>query len=637
VAGELRMMKTALGPLALLMLAACSGEVGGGPAQPQGTGAAASTGATGAGAGAGGAGPSAGGAAGTAPGAGGSTMTSGGTAGAPPTGGAGPGTGGTTQATGGTAGTGVEPLPTPCADQAAIQPGRAPLRRLTKFEYNNTVRDLLGDDTNPAFAFPSELTGNGFGNDADAQPVSSVLADQYAKVAEGVAARATGTPQKLALLNACASSVTTANQQACARTIIESFLPKAYRRPLAAGEANAHVALFDTLVAGSTFASAIAGVLEAVLQSPEFLYKVEFGTPDTANPSLKRPTGHEMATRLSYFFWGTQPDAALTAAAASGELGTAAGVLAQAQRLLADPKTRGTVRHFFDNLLPISALTDLARDTQQYPTFSSAIGALMQTETRTFLDYVIFEGPGTWPSVLTAPYTFVNQQLATYYGMTGVTGTEFRKVDLDTTKRLGLLTQGAVMTGLTPTNFTNPVQRGGFLVNHIMCRGVEVPTDPAVLELVKQPDPYSAPTGRERYTIHSQNPVCAGCHAQLDPLGFGLENYDAVGLYRATENMVTIDASGAVPDMVGGEFTNPIEMVQRLAANEEVQACFASEWLDFAYGQSLTEHRPDDVCTRESLYAEFRKSGYNVKQLLLDLTQTDGFLYLGRQDLGPEQ
>jgi hypothetical protein len=374
-------------------------------------------------------------------------------------------------------------------------------------------------------------------------------------------------------------------------------------------------------------------VLEAALQAPDFLYRVEFGVADSVNPALKRPTGPEMATRLSYLVLGSQPDAALTAATSTGELLTNAGVLAQAQRLVAEPKAREVVTFFFRNLLPYySETTSIARTPATFPTYTSAIGALMRTETSTFLEKEVFEGVGTWSGMLTAPYTYVNATLAAYYGIPGVVGEAFQKVNTDPTQRLGLLTQGAIMVGTTVTDFTNPVRRGGFIINELMCRHIELPTDPAVLEQVKPPDPYSAPTGRERYTQHKADPLCAGCHAQLDPLGFSLENYDAVGLYRATENGVMIDPSGGVPDMPEGEVSGPIELAQKLAANEEVQNCFASKWLDFAYGQTLHADHAADQCSREQLAASFRASGFNVKQLLVDLTQTDGFLYLGVQE-----
>jgi hypothetical protein len=176
------------------------------------------------------------------------------------------------------------------------------------------------------------------------------------------------------------------------------------------------------------------------------------------------------------------------------------------------------------------------------------------------------------------------------------------------------------------------VLRGAFLVRNIMCREIELPDDPSILAQATTPDPYSGKTARERFTQHSADPICAGCHAQLDPIGLALENYDAVGLYRTTENDVPINASGEVPDMPGGTVNGPIELVQKLAINEEVQNCFPQKWLDYAYGQSLHTTAQADQCTREQLAAAFRASGFNVKQMLVDLTQTDGFLYLGSQE-----
>jgi hypothetical protein len=571
------------------------------------------------------------------------------------------GNAGSTAATGGTGGTGA---PAQCADQAAITPGRAPLRRLTIPEYNNTVRDVIGETSNPAFAFPAETLGNGFGNDALQQWVTPGLASEYIKAAEAIAQRVTSSSATLSQLLPCASQVSTGNAASCARTFIDSWVPKAYRRPLLASEVDELVALFDdvqTIVAEDTtatvearFASGIGAIIEAALVTPDFLYKPEFGSADAANPGVMRPTGPEMATRLSYLFRATVPDDELTRAAQAGELATSEGVRAQAERLVNEPAAREVVSYFFENIVPTKEINDTPRDAKQYPMWSSAVGVLMQQETATFLDYEIFDpaGSGTWPGILTAPYTFVNQALASYYGMPAVTGDTFRRVDVDTTQRLGYLTQGGVMAGLTHSNHTNPVTRGAYIVNQLMCRGIQLPSNIVVMP----PDPYSAPTTRERFSLHSASPSCAGCHAQLDPLGFALENFDAVGLYRATENGVTIDASGEVPDMPGGDFGTcasgiacagkedgtryqtacngscATELVRRLATNTEVMACFPQRWLDYAYGQSLLASDPDDVCNREALTQSFVTAGYNVKKMLVELTQTDGFLYLGARE-----
>lgn len=502
---------------------------------------------------------------------------------------------------------------------------RASLRRLTRFEYNNTVRDLLGDDTRPGNAFPSEELGNGFGNDANAQPVSSLLAEQYNTVAEDVALRATATPEKLGVLATCAASITTTTdattEAACAESLLEDLATRAYRRPLAPGELEGLLELREAIRAEADFATSVAAVIEAILQSPDFLYRIERGT--VGEDGRLRPTDHEMATRLSYLLWGTMPDAELFAAADAGELATAEGVRAHAERMLDDERSRPVVRFFFDNLLPISGLAYLERDPALFPTYSGSIGALMREETQRFLEHEIFEGTGTWPGALTAPYTFVNQPLAEFYGIPGVEGDEFRQVYLDTRQRLGLLTQAGVVAGTIHSNSTNPVTRGAFIVRNLMCSTIPLP--PAELaEEVKPPDPDSGATARERYAQHSEDPVCAGCHSLMDPVGLAFENFDPVGLWRDTENGVTIDASGSVPGLPGTA-AGPAELVAMIAWAEQTQDCFVERWSDFAYGRTRAA---EDQCTQTRLEEEFTAAGYDVRTLLLALTQTDDFLYL---------
>jgi len=508
----------------------------------------------------------------------------------------------------------------------SIMSGRAPLRRLTRFEYNNTAQDLLGDTTSPGSMLPAEEIGNGFGNDADQLSVSSLLAQEYDSIAEAMAGRATASPAMLGKLAPCGSSVTASTESTCARSIIEAFVPRAYRRPLVAGESDDVYALYTTLRAQNPFATAVAGVLEAVLQSPDFLYRIEWGVPDPAGNSqnLLRPSGYEMATRLSYLYWSTTPDDTLWAAAGTGQLLTKDGVMAQATRLLNDQRSHAVVAFFFDSLLPINGLTDLARDATVYPNFTATIGSLMHQETQRFLEYVIYEGAGDWVTALTAPFTFVNKDLAAYYGMSGVTSSTFQMVPTDPTKRVGFLTQGALMTGSTPSNNTNPVIRGNFVQGKLLCHLIPLPTGD-ILAQVKPPDPYSANTARERYTIHSQNPVCHTCHSQMDPIGFALENFDPVGTWRDTENGETIDASGSVPGVDDQPVNGPVALVQKIASADTAKTCFADHWIEFGYGRTLDD---SDMCTKANLEDAFKKSGYNVKQLLLALSQTDSFLYL---------
>ena len=522
-------------------------------------------------------------------------------------------------------GAATTPVASTSACAKASAPSRSPLRRLTRFEFNNSVRDLLGDETSPARAFPSEEIGNGFGNDADTQSVSSLLAEQYSKVSEAIATRATETPAALAKLDPCTMALTAANEASCARSILDRLSVRAYRRPVLPAESEALLALFSAARAEAEFGVALATPIEAILQSPDFLYRLELGQPDGSG--RLRPSGTEMATRLSFLFWGTLPDESLQAAAQRGELSSAEGVLMHARRMLDDPRARAVTRFFFDNLLPIASLPQLVRDPMLYPDWSPEIGALMHRETETFIEHEIFSGSGTWPGILTAPYTFVNDALAEFYGMPAVQGATFQKVATDPSQRLGLLTQGALMAGTTTSNFTNPVLRGAFVARHLMCRPLRLPSDPNILAMVKPPDPYSGKTARERYSAHSRDAVCATCHQQMDPIGLTFESFDAIGQFRTTENGVTIDTSGGLP---GTPITvqDALELVQAVAAEEETQACFVSHWLDFAYGRTLKQSDASDACLKEQVLSSFKASGYNVKQLLLDLTQTEAFLFL---------
>jgi hypothetical protein len=230
----------------------------------------------------------------------------------------------------------------------------------------------------------------------------------------------------------------------------------------------------------------------------------------------------------------------------------------------------------------------------------------------------------------------VNEALFKYYGPsafapgTNVQGTSLQKVELNTAQRLGLLTLGGITAGGTTSNRTNPVLRGTFILNKLMCFHIELPVGLAV----SPPEPYSGKTARERFSKHSADGACTSCHSLIDPVGFAFENYDAVGLYRETERWTDemtkvvydtpIDASGAVPG-VSGTAKNGVELVRLLANSDRIGPCFASHWMQFAYGRSI--HASADACNVQSVQTAFKGAGFNIKELLLALTQTDAFLY----------
>jgi len=494
-----------------------------------------------------------------------------------------------------------------------------PLRRLTRFEYNNTVRHLAKVMDAPANNFPPEDIGSGFGTDASKQSVGDVLVEKYLTTAKNMAAALTA-PARAAELAPCAVAPAAADEAACVRTVIDTFVPKAFRHPLEPDDADGLAQLFQGVRSGgSSFQSSLAAVLEAVFQSPEFLYRPELGKPVADRPDLLRPTDYEMASRLSYLFYGSMPDEALLAAAAAGQLSTNEGVRAQAERMLADDKARDVLRYFFDTLLPIQALGTLTR-SDGYGGFTQEIGSLMRQETQTFLQDLTLNG-GTWPQAFTAPYTFANAKLATYYGIPNVTGDTFQKVMLDGQKRAGLMTQAGILSGPIHSDPNNPVVRGSFVLNKLMCIKISLP--PPSFGTITPPDPGKGGTARDRYTAHSAEPKCASCHTLLDPIGFALENFSSVGQWQDTENGKTIDVTVTSPQL--GSFSGAVELGKKLAESADVQTCFATNWANYVYGRATEEQ---DACTMAQLQEQFKAKGYNIKELLLGLSQTDTFLYL---------
>jgi hypothetical protein len=330
-----------------------------------------------------------------------------------------------------------------------------------------------------------------------------------------------------------------------------------------------------------------------------------------------------MATRLSYLLWGSMPDDPLLDKAMAGGLDSKEQVLATAKLMLEDPKAHDVVRYFTSTLYGIAGLDALDRSTELFPTYTRSLGPLFRQETERFIDQVVWEGAGDFATLFNASYTFVNGPLAAFYGLQGVSGDAFQRVERDPTKRLGLLSHASVLASTTPGSRNNPVVRGKFIYEEVFCG--HVPSPPVGLN-VKEPPADPTRTTRERFSAHREMEPCKTCHAMLDPIGFGLENFDGVGLWREMENGKPIDASGELPGVdVAGPFNGPAELAKKVASSADARNCFADRWLAFAYGRVLSD---GDACTRAQLENAFSESGGNVKALLLAATQTDAFLYL---------
>jgi Protein of unknown function (DUF1592)/Protein of unknown function (DUF1588)/Protein of unknown function (DUF1587)/Protein of unknown function (DUF1595)/Protein of unknown function (DUF1585) len=529
------------------------------------------------------------------------------------------GVAGMTSASAGSSGVGVGGQPAvTCVGPA---PGAAPIRRLTRFELNNTLRDLLGDTTKAGDQLPPELKGNGFSNDAASLSTSRVLVDAYRAIADELASTATKDAAALAKLSSC--DVAALGEEACAHAFVSDFGKKAFRRPLSDAESAALYGVYVAGKEGATHAAGLKAVIEMALQSPQFLYRVETGVAVPGKP-VWRPTSSEMATRLSYLLWGSTPDPGLLDLAAQHQLDTAEQVKAEAEQMLQDSRARDVLRYFTDTLYGIGGLDGLERNAEAFPTFNASLGPLFRQETERFIEDVVWNGAGDFATLFNAPYTFVNGPLAAFYGLPGITGDAFQRVERDPARRLGLLTHASVLSSTTPGSRNNPVVRGKFIFEEILCGNV--PSPPVGLN-VKEPPADPTRTTRERFTAHREMEPCKSCHVMLDPIGFGLENFDGVGLWRDTENGKPVDASGELPQNVdiAGAFLGPAELAKKIAGSQDAQRCFADKWQSFAYGRVPGD---DDACSKSQLENAFREANGNVKALLLAATQTDAFLYL---------
>lgn len=492
-----------------------------------------------------------------------------------------------------------------------------PLRRLSPFEYDNTVRDLLGVTTRPATSAFGAPAGS------EQEPASASDVELYHELAHDLALELTRDTSRLARVIGCADTFTP--EVECRARLIDELVPQLFRAPLPSDVREPMDAAFDNgAELGGTFASGARAVLELALQSPEFLYRVERGEPaPEVGPSVGRPSSYEMAARLSYFLRGGPPDPELRAAAAADQLKTKAQIKKQARRLVADEDARQVLAHFHLNHLGL-----LQPDWAKQPQLGAELAELMTQEVAAFVAYVAFAGSGDLRGLLTEPVAWVNGPLAAHYGMRGVAGTEFRPV-AEPAQRAGLLTLGAFLSGRALAQGSNPAARGAGVRRALFC--TVLPGHPGN---GPQAPPPAGVTTRDRFLLAgNSSPTCAACHRLTDPIGFAFEHYDGLGRFRETEAGAPIDTTGEIVGSdVQGPFDGAVELGSRLAASVDVHACYADKWLSFAYGRDQLE---EDRCSREALHTAFRDANGNIVELLVAVTQTDGFLYRPLSEVAP--
>lgn len=504
---------------------------------------------------------------------------------------------------------------------AELKPGTSPMRRLTHIEYNNTVADLLGDTTAPATGFSADVAQNGFTNNAAALTVSPALAEQYMAAAEALSKNAT---KNLPTLMGCDATAPTPGEAACVQQFIADFGERAWRRPLRTEEAARLFGVFSKARATLALDVSVQLVVQVMLEAPQFLYLLE--PTDPAQPaavgSVLSLDSWQVASRLSYFLLGSMPDAALRAEAEKGALVRPEQVATQARRLLTLPRARDRIGLFFTEWLQLRNIDRIEKDATLFPGYSLALGPLLREQVQRFVTSVILDNAGTTTDLLTAPYTFMSPELAPLYGVTPPAASGFTRVELDPAKRAGLLTHVGIMATLAHANQTDPVHRGKFVRERLLCQSVPPPPQNANIT-----PPAVAPgaTTRERFTQHRASPACASCHTLMDPIGLGFEHYDALGQWRDTDNGLPVDATGEVKGSdVEGAFDGAVALSQKLAQSEQVKDCFVQTWFRFAQGRSIGEA---DSANLAALNREFAAHSFQVSELLVSMTQTKSFLF----------
>jgi hypothetical protein len=500
-----------------------------------------------------------------------------------------------------------------CAKPA---PGAAPLRRLSNAEYRNTVQDLLVDVSGigPALAvaskdFVQEAESLGFRNNVDFLGVSSLIAQGYMDSAESLAKLAAGTPKVLGCTTADA---------ACARQFVEAFGKRAFRRPLSHDEVARYTALYDKAAAkGYDFETGVEWIVFSMLQSTQFLYRVELGA---AKGSDYAPSQYETANRLSYLIWQSMPDEALFDAADEGALADKKQIEAQARRMLQDPKATRLLE-YFDQWLDTDRLSALDRDANVYPDMPANLPELLQNETHELVRYLLESPTGSLSELLSAPYTFVNGDLARHYGVTGPTGAAYERVFMP--GRSGILTQGMLLAHDKPTR-SSIVRRGLKIRLDLLCDRVPAPPNDVQLNLEALGDGL---TQRERLEQHRTAPSCAGCHTLMDPIGVVFEGFDAMGRARSEdESGEAVDTSSAITATrdLNGPVADAAALGQALANSQQVRDCYVTQSFRFFYGRDYTSA---DQCSMAELSIAFRDSKQSLSELIVALTQTDQFLY----------
>ena len=508
------------------------------------------------------------------------------------------------------------------SDAGQKNPGRVTLRRLNREEYRNTIRDLLAVDFS-AEDFPSDETAYGFDTIADVLTIQPLLMERYLAAADGIVGKLLAggktSPPGEGYRRFFMQMPEPGSEGKVARELLSSFVPRAYRRPVPASEIERLGKLVDGAFAEKApFTEAMGVAVQAVLCSPNFLFRWELD-PDALKPgSVRNLNDWEVAARMSYFLWSSMPDPHLTELASKGELLKGDTLRREVTRMLADWRAQAFVRNFSSQWLQIRAVDEVEIDEAKFPKFSAKLREAMKEETNRFFGAIVREDRGIF-ELLDADFTFVNQQLAEHYGLAGVKGSEFRRVKIPPgSPRGGVLGQGSVLLATSMPTRTSPVVRGKWVLEQML--GTPPPPPPANVPPLEETKVDKDASLRVRLEQHRANPDCAVCHAKIDPVGFTLENFDAIGSWREQEGNNRIDASGNFAD---GAKVNGVAGLKKYLKGEKFARAFAQKMMTYALGRGI--ERPDKSAI-DAVCRQTAAAGYRMSALITAIVTSDPFL-----------
>ena len=489
-------------------------------------------------------------------------------------------------------------------------PGPRVLRRLTQAQLNATLQDLFRDPTVPQATFFADSPVLGFTADANALVVQDLTAQQLMDFGDQVATWVDTHPTSVA---ACTTTDTT-----CVQSIVGSFGKRAFRSPLSAAQLQSYTTLFQ---AQGDFADGLHTLVQAMLQSPYFLYRQELGTKNATTGQFDL-TPYEIASGLSYLLIGSMPDDALMAAADAGQLATQAQLDAQAARLLQDPRGQTAVADFMTGWLGIDRVLTIVKDSSVYGALTDSLRSSMYNETRALV-VDSFTSGGTFAGALTANYTFLDSSLAQYYGVNGGGATATKTTLPAGTRDAGLLAHGSILSGYADANISSPVLRGKMVRMRLLCQAL--PPPPGNLATALAPA-SGVQTTRQHFEAHDTMQPCAGCHIYLDPVGFGFEGYDGIGRHRTTDNGLPVDTSGTLKSMSGGSdlsFAGLSDLSSYLASDPDVETCMTRYWTYYAFGQTSW---PQNGCTEDAIAGEAAGKGNTLQSVLMAIVHAPHFI-----------